>query len=122
MSRRRRAAARQFTWEVRVPTRLHAPGVLQFDEQLVGFESPAVLQRLHVVIVDDEEIAGGSEGPPEPRVHADRLALGVVLQVARKRQVRREVQAQAIPDERLREAAARQPPHVALARELYCDE
>src|SRR5262245_19601511 len=53
------------------PGRSEPPGVLQFDEQLIRIELPAIEQRPDVVVVDDEQVAGRPKGPPYSRVGAD---------------------------------------------------
>src|SRR5215203_5663370 len=58
------------------------PRVLKFDQELIRIEPPAIQQIPYVVVVDDEEIAGRAERPPQSRVAAQRAADGVVLDVA----------------------------------------
>src|SRR5512142_328903 len=66
--------------------------VLQFHEQLVRVEPPAIGDVHEVVVVDDEQIPGGPERPLQPRVHSYRAAVGVVLHETAQREVRRDIQ------------------------------
>jgi hypothetical protein len=61
---------------------LEAPRVLEFDEQLIRVQPPAVQERPHVVVVDDEQVTDRPEGPTQAGIGADRFAVGVVLNVA----------------------------------------
>jgi protein-S-isoprenylcysteine O-methyltransferase Ste14 len=49
----------------------HPPRVLELDQQLVGIQLPALEQRLHVVVVDHEQVRDGGKRPSQPRVDAD---------------------------------------------------
>jgi hypothetical protein len=60
---------------------LHPPGVLKFDQQLVGFLLPPIEDRADVVVVDDEEVCLWANGPAQACIGADRIAVGVVLHV-----------------------------------------
>jgi hypothetical protein len=39
---------------------------MQLDEQLIRIEMPAVEDRPHVMVVDDEQVADGPERPSKP--------------------------------------------------------
>src|SRR5215207_1902983 len=61
--------------------------VLQLDEQLVRVEGPASpsgdrVDRALIVVVDDEQIAGWSECPPQTRIRPHVATLAVVLNEA----------------------------------------
>src|SRR5215217_5802959 len=98
---RREAAADRYA--------LHAPRVLQLDQQLVRIEAPSVENRSHVVVVDDKEIADRPERPAQPGVGAHRFAIGVVLDVARHGEIGRDIDAQPCADHRLREGTSGEP-------------
>ena len=92
--------------------------VLQLDDEAVCLAAPAVSKPVHVIVVDNEPVAFGTEVPSQARVGSDRIADVVVLDEAIELKVGRDVQPNARSHERLVEAAPRDVADVPLDRHL----
>ena len=82
-----------------------------------------MLQELaNVVVVDDEQVADRAERPAQPRVDANRIAVGVVLHVARDDRSGETFTRSRLPTSVCVKSPAGEPADVALAGELDRDE
>jgi hypothetical protein len=61
--------------------------ILHLDQELIRIQLPAIKERSHVVVVHDEQIGHRPERPPQARVDADGITLGVVLDITRNREI-----------------------------------